>query len=145
MRIFHVPGVDEMITFHVSGIPVPQARARAFTRPGMKGVRFYDPQTSKTWKQIIALKADAEMKSRGLFPVEDAVKLSVCFSLKSPKDRDPNWHHTRKPDLDNLLKSVKDALKNVCWKDDSQVVEIYCMKQYAFTGEEGVTIKIDVL
>ncbi len=29
---------------------------------------------------------------------------------------------TTKPDLDNYLKAIKDALKGICWRDDSQVV-----------------------
>lgn len=129
--------------FHVSGVPVAQARARAFTRPGMKGVRFYDPATSKAWKQVISYAANARMMSLGLFPYKDAVKLTVYFDMKSPKDRGPNFQHTRKPDLDNLLKAVKDALKGICWVDDSQVTEIFCTKSYALAGKEGVTIKVE--
>lgn len=129
--------------FRVDGNPVAQARARAFTRPGVKGVRFYDPATSKSWKQAVACVAHARMRGLGLFPYKDAVKLTVHFDMKSPKDRGPNWQHTRKPDLDNLLKAVKDALKGVCWVDDSQVTEIFCTKSYSLAGKEGVTIKVE--
>jgi hypothetical protein len=41
----------------------------------------------------------------------------------------------KKPDLDKLVRSVKDALKNVVWADDSQVTFIRAMKAYAVGGD----------
>ncbi len=29
-----------------------------------------------------------------------------------------------KPDLDNVIKGIKDAMKSVIWRDDSQVVDL---------------------
>ena len=132
-----------MIDFFVPGIPVPQGRARAFTRPGMKGVRFYDPKKSKGWKEIVAWEAHRQMTAERLLPSNAPLKLYCWFALKAPKDRGPNHHHDRKPDLDNLVKAVKDALKGVCWQDDSQVCILVASKNYALPGEEGVRIKIE--
>lgn len=38
--------------------------------------------------------------------------------------------HTFKPDLDNLTKAVLDALNDVAWYDDSQIVQLNVSKQY---------------
>jgi Holliday junction resolvase RusA-like endonuclease len=129
------------IIFHVPGNPVAQGRARAFTRPGMKGVRFYDPTTSKDWKKIVALHVP-----RGTVPFAEGigVELRINFGMKHPKDRGPNYYHTRKPDLDNLIKAVKDALKGLCWHDDSQVCFLRATKNYVEPGKEGVDIEISL-
>lgn len=55
----------------------------------------------------------------------------------------PVWH-TGKPDTDNLLKAVMDALTQLgVWKDDAQVCEVHSLKQYA--AEPGAKITISVL
>jgi Holliday junction resolvase RusA-like endonuclease len=46
-----------------------------------------------------------------------------------------------KPDVDNYLKGVKDALKGVIWKDDSQVVEVFARKRYSARPRIEVKIK----
>lgn len=38
---------------------------------------------------------------------------------------------TKKPDIDNLTKSVMDALNGVAWHDDAQVVQLEARKNYA--------------
>lgn len=46
-----------------------------------------------------------------------------------------------KPDADNYLKGVKDALKGVIWKDDSQVVDAFVRKRYSSRPRIEVKIK----
>jgi len=38
---------------------------------------------------------------------------------------------TKSPDVDNILKAVKDALNGVAYKDDSQVVSVRCKKVWS--------------
>ena len=47
---------------------------------------------------------------------------------------------TRKPDIDNVLKAVADALNGVAYHDDSQVVMIEAQK--LFSSEEGVRVTV---
>jgi Holliday junction resolvase RusA-like endonuclease len=49
--------------------------------------------------------------------------------------------HTVKPDLDNLLKAVKDALKSICYHDDSQVIKTIAAKQYGGQPRIEITVK----
>lgn len=48
---------------------------------------------------------------------------------------------TTKPDVDNYLKGVKDALKGIIWRDDSQVVDVYARKRYSARPRIEVKIK----
>jgi len=46
-----------------------------------------------------------------------------------------------KPDTDNYIKAIKDALKSVIWKDDSQVVELHASKYYSQNPRIEIEIK----
>ncbi len=48
---------------------------------------------------------------------------------------------TKRPDADNIIKVVLDALNGVAFHDDGQVCKIYCEKIYAETPEIRVLIK----
>ena len=39
-------------------------------------------------------------------------------------------HHTKKPDCDNIAKSILDALNNVAYYDDSQICKLSVEKYY---------------
>jgi Holliday junction resolvase RusA-like endonuclease len=38
---------------------------------------------------------------------------------------------TGKPDIDNLIKTIGDALNGIMWRDDSQIVMLQARKFYA--------------
>jgi Holliday junction resolvase RusA-like endonuclease len=47
---------------------------------------------------------------------------------------------TTKPDIDNIVKGVKDALKGVIWRDDSLVVNLVACKWYGETPRVEVIV-----
>lgn len=56
-----------------------------------------------------------------------------------------------RPDIDNLQKGIFDALNGVCWKDDSQIVEVLAQKVYVdseprilLRATEDETINADI-
>ncbi|MED4401332.1 RusA family crossover junction endodeoxyribonuclease [Metabacillus fastidiosus] len=52
-------------------------------------------------------------------------------------------YHTKKPDTDNLVKGVFDALNKLVWQDDNQVAKVTAVKSY---GEvPGMEIVINEL
>jgi Holliday junction resolvase RusA-like endonuclease len=59
-----------------------------------------------------------------------------------PKPKSPVWH-CKKPDLDNLIKAVTDAITDTqrIWLDDSQVCFISATKSYALQAV-GCAVKI---
>ena len=50
---------------------------------------------------------------------------------------------TKKPDVDNLIKIIMDALSGVIYKDDKQIIKMSVEKRYA--EQPGVTLEVRVL
>jgi|LSQX01.2.fsa_nt_gb Holliday junction resolvase RusA-like endonuclease len=48
---------------------------------------------------------------------------------------------TRKPDVDNIAKSINDGLTGVLWHDDKQVVDCRTIKKYAPVEQSIIRIK----
>ena len=48
---------------------------------------------------------------------------------------------TKRPDLDNILKAVSDALNGIAYKDDSQIVAAVIQKFYSDKPRAEVEIK----
>ena len=76
------------------------------------------------------------------FPTEKPVRLVVwfCFDIKDKKQ----WgkYKTTKPDCDNYIKELKDAMTDCgFWKDDAQVADLRVMKTYAEKGSIVVTVE----
>lgn len=120
-------------SFSVNGNPNGQPRARAYSRGGRAGV--YDPGTADDWKYAVRKAATENAPDKKL---EGPVRLELYFYFQRPKrllkkSSPPRAiPHTGKPDLDNLVKAVKDAITNsgVVWNDDSQVWSTLATKKY---------------
>ena len=48
---------------------------------------------------------------------------------------------TKKPDMDNVVKIIADALNQVAYRDDTQIVDCQCRKFYSENPRVEVTIK----
>ena len=148
-----------MITFFVSGTPIAQPRVRACIRGKHAGV--YDPGTAKEWKnKVMSCGTTAAYRPEHGTKFEiltGPVGLTLHFYLPRPKHHSrsngelkqtaPKWH-TSKPDLDNLVKAVKDAITyiGVIWADDSQVCATQTEKTYADEKHQvGVRVTIEKL
>ena len=124
-------------TFVYEGIPKAQGRPKFFRRGNFVGA--YDPKDSRAYKNNIAAQIVAQKPI--LIEREKAIKLWLSFYLPRPKghynskgDVKPQYApsaHTKKPDLDNLVKAVKDSLKGILWYDDSQVYATESEKRYS--------------
>jgi Holliday junction resolvase RusA-like endonuclease len=121
------------VTFRVFGIAQPKGSTRAFIPKGWRRpIITTDNPKSKGWQQLVAEQAQA-VAAEGLFL--SPVALTVTFHLPRPQSLPKRVvQHTKKPDLDKLVRSTKDALKGVLYGDDAQVVELRARKVYAPTG-----------
>ena len=124
------------LSFVVRGEPVAQGRPKFTTASGYP--RAYDPKPSAEYKQYIRMVASEEMGDIPPLPgpLDLVVRVyrhipSSWSRKKNSSARDGVLRPTTKPDLDNYVKAVKDALKSVCWGDDSQVVGLEAYKYYS--------------
>jgi Holliday junction resolvase RusA-like endonuclease len=130
-----------MISFFVQGEPKGQPRPRASMFRNAGRPRVFDPGTAENWKSLIMVEAKA---FRDQLPIEGPICLAVEFHFTRPKNHfqirrgelagvkaaAPLWKEA-KPDIDNLLKAVMDALTQVgAWRDDAQVCETVVRKKF---------------
>lgn len=104
----------DTIAFTVPGPPTPKARARV-CRAGA-----YTPRRTNEYEATVrslALLARQKAKQRMW---TGPVSIYAEFRLRG--------NGTSKPDLDNLIKSVKDACSGIIYADDAQIVEIEACK-----------------
>ena len=121
-----------MIEFFVEGTPVPQGSMKYIGN----GRMIHSRQAElATWRALIAHKA----KETGIWVTEEPVRLELVFHLRKPKTVKREFP-TVAPDLDKLIRAVGDALHNVAYLDDSQIIDISAKKVYSDTL--GVQIKI---
>jgi len=62
------------------------------------------------------------------------------WRVKNPR---PEEHHAKRPDADNLAKSVKDGLSGVLYHDDGQISELIVRKRIAAQGD-GPRIDVEL-
>lgn len=122
------------VVFEVIGTPQPQGSTRAFMR---KGARFpivtSDNPKLKGWRRDVS---DAAARAyRG--PVwSGPVRVVIAAYLPRPQSlRGHTTPHVKKPDADKICRGVLDSLTGILYRDDSQVSQVKCTKQYAGVGE----------
>lgn len=113
--------------FRVDGIPVAQPRHRASCRGGFAKMYLPKSHAVHSWKDRVGTAAMTAAKG----VIEGAVKLDVAFVFKAPKKSQSGTFKISKPDIDNLVKALMDAITDAgVWMDDSQVVEIHAAKLF---------------
>lgn len=103
-------------------------------RSGANG-HHYTPEKTANWEKAAAtfLRSGAAKWDRR--PISEACSVSVFFVFKRPPSHykkngelrsSAPLRHTQKPDLDNLLKSLLDALVKACVLQDDCLVDSFC-------------------
>ena len=128
--------------FTVPGTPKGKGRPR-FGRG-----RAYTPKTTVEYERLVRLCAEDQLGD--IKPLSGPVYLSVTATFPIPV----SWPkakkelaqagllwHTARPDGDNILKIVCDALNEMMWLDDSQVCLAKVSKKYG--REPGVVVVVE--
>jgi Holliday junction resolvase RusA-like endonuclease len=124
------------IYFVVTGNPVGKGRPRATSRGGF--VRMYTDAKTLGFEAAVADEASTSMRGFEVFETPMQMQLSAYYPIPkswSKKKRqmaiDGEIYPNVKPDLDNVLKAVLDALNGVVYVDDSQVINLVATKRYS--------------
>tara|TARA_S200002703_G_scaffold43352_1_gene37755 strand:- start:418 stop:846 length:429 start_codon:yes stop_codon:yes gene_type:complete len=121
--------------FIVEGAPVAMGRPRF-----MKTGRAYTPTKTREAVNNISSHAQNIIRDRG---IDTPIHLDVVFLHPRPKrlKKGPRVLKTTRPDLDNLIKTVKDGITEAgIWKDDSFVVKITALDFYSSSEESPKTM-----
>ena len=128
------------IELTIPGKPVAQGRPRFYR--GGNFVVATDPKASKVYKADIQYLAQKHKENNNISELLDGpLGLDVMAYFPCPKSR---WrktkprteeHHAKRPDADNVAKSIKDGLTGVFYHDDSQISELIIRKRIAAQGE----------
>lgn len=117
------------ISIFVSGIAAAQGRPR-FRRAG-NFVQAYDPAKSKSWKESVRWQAIESQQKEQWEMLDGAIEASIVFLLLRPKTLPKKVkRHIKKPDVENLVKGIFDALEGIAYRNDSQIFRMTVEKHY---------------
>ena len=134
------------ITFTIPTVPVAQPRQRHANIGGH--LRNYIPKDNPVW----AFKAAAQMAAADAYqgqPLDHPLCVDLVFVMPRPKSMVwkkrpmPRAPYGKKPDRDNLEKSLYDALNGLLWRDDSLICDGRVQKVYA-AGDEQPHVEVIV-
>lgn len=130
-----------MITFFVPGKPATQGSKRPFVHRSTGRAMLLDDnrESLHCWRSAIAA-ACREVWTEP--PTDQGVTLKLLFRFARPKSHYGTGRnakvlkesapifHTKKPDVDKLVRAVKDSLSGVLYRDDAQVFSLGADKVY---------------
>lgn len=115
-------------TFEVEGDPIPKGRPRVYGRHAITPKRTLDYEKT-------VLKA-FKTQNPGATPFTGPVRVDVVFRRRT----------RRRSDVDNLLKTLLDALNGAAWEDDDQVYHSTATRlrpgEYPAGKEPGMSVAV---
>lgn len=132
------------VQFTVPGLPTGKGRPRFNRESG----RAFTPERTVNFENLVKLEYERQcgttfipkgseigIRVEAYFPVAKSKSKRVRNAMLAGDIR-----HTSKPDADNLLKAVGDALNGIAYADDSAIVYAIVTKKYAEIPHTDVTI-----
>ena len=130
--------------FEVPGKVVGKGRPRLNSYTGV----VYTPTKTKDYETLV--EQYFLLKYPRFKILEGRIKVSIIAYFSIPKATkkadieqmlENNISPTKKPDIDNIVKVVLDAMNKFAFKDDNQITKIDVEKKYAL--EDKIYIKIE--
>lgn len=130
----------QSIRIEVPGTPVGKARPRVTFQGGR--ARAYTTDRTREYENRVKT---SYLKKYGRKQLDGALQVDVIAYFEPPRSTskrmrasmlDGDVPYTKKPDIDNIIKSVTDALNEVAYADDSEIIAVYgfkCYGEYAHT------------
>lgn len=130
------------VSFRVDGKPQAKQRPR-FTKQG----HVYTPPETTNYEKLIKV---SYREQCGQITLKNAIRADITVSVSIPKSiskkkfwemQEGNIYPTKKPDCDNIIKSILDGLNGVAYEDDKQVVKVSCIKLYG--NKDAVLVELE--
>jgi len=121
-----------MIVIELAGVPIGKGRPRFVRSTG----DAFTPEKTVRFEDRLAIAAQLAMRGRP--PLEGPLKIEIEIRMPVPLSKPKRWQEaalagrvrpTKKPDWDNYAKTI-DALNQVVWIDDAQIVDGSVRKIY---------------
>lgn len=123
----------------IPGKPCAWQRARSNGK-----VRFDSPEQARNKLTISQIGAEA---MRGRAPLTGPLELVVAAFWPYPKSISEKKRRaygtqffTSRPDGDNVAKLLGDALNNIVWRDDAQIVTLQVTKRYGVIPQTVIRV-----
>lgn len=127
---------ENFIRLTIEGEPVGKGRPRVTTRGNF--AHAYTPKKTKNYERLVMnaffntytsndqLSGPVEANIESYFSIPKSTNKKTRKLMLSNK-----IFHTKKPDIDNIAKSVLDSLNGLAYEDDSQIVKLSGIKLYS--------------
>lgn len=131
-----------MREFVIYGQPVAKGR------PRVGKYSTYTPDKTVNYENLVKVSYIEKYRKTEL--LEDDLIVTIKFYFQIPKRTSKKKRqamlegkqmHNKRPDIDNCIKAIVDALNNIAYKDDNQIVEIHAYKYYSDQPRAEVTIR----
>lgn len=133
------------MTFTIPGEPCGKARPRVVRIGGI--TRTYTPEKTASYENLVKLEFQRQCGASFIEGPVD-IKIVAYFGIPasaSKKKADAMLagliSPTKKPDCDNVVKIICDALNGIAYKDDVQIVHASIKKKYAVVPHVDVLLE----
>lgn len=139
----------QSVTFHVPGKPQGKARARTFYSPELNRHKSVTPEGTVLYENLIKTMY-LQSADGALFEKGTPVTLRIVARFLPPKSETKvkqkkmlagEIYPLKKPDVDNIVKVVADALNGVAYADDTQIIYVAAKKVYS--AVEGLDVTVE--
>ena len=130
--------------FEVPGKIIGKVRPRLNSYTGV----VYTPTRTKDYESLV--EQYFLLKYPRFKVLEGRIKVSIIAYFSIPKTTkkadinemlENNISPTKKPDIDNIVKSILDSMNKFAFKDDNQITKLEVEKKYSL--EDKVYVKIE--
>lgn len=118
-------------------------------RPRFSNGHVYTPQKTKDYEKLVQ---QEYIRNYGERKIKEPIFVGIIAYFEPPK----SWSKKKKqqayggilspvvkPDIDNIAKTILDALNGLAYEDDKQVVRCEIVKRYGIRPRVAITIKYD--
>lgn len=125
-----------------------EGKVQAKQRPRLGRYSRYTPEQTKNYENWVKLSFISQYPD--FKPYENALKVIISVFFEIPKSASKKKREqmligkirpTIRPDLDNIAKSILDALNGLAYIDDKQIVDLIVEKYYAISPSAAVKIE----